>query len=138
VVANVGIVAQDPFIFEGSIAENLLYACEALAGERSGGGSLPTLDDIIAVLHQTGLFVDVLRFGLNTLLTLEQHPELVKSIIRVRRKFQEKYGAKLSDYVEFFDENAYLSYSSVAENLTFGAANQPEFATRDYPETIIS
>jgi ABC-type polar amino acid transport system ATPase subunit len=122
-------VAQSPFIFEGSIAENLLYAREALAGEEAGGGSgSPTLDDIIAVLHQTGLFADVLRFGLNTLLTAEQHPELVKSIIRVRRKFQEKYGAKLSDYVEFFDENAYLFYSSVAENLTFGAANRPDFA----------
>jgi ABC-type multidrug transport system fused ATPase/permease subunit len=129
VVANVGIVAQNPFIFEGSIAENLRYACEALAGEKgSGGSSPPTLDDIIAVLHQTGLFADVLRFGLNTLLAPEQHPELVKSIIRVRRKFQEKYGAKLSDYVEFFDDNAYLSYSSVVENLTFGAANRPEFA----------
>ncbi len=128
-VANVGIVAQNPFIFEGSIAENLLYACEALAGEKGRGTSgPPTLDDIIAVLHQTGLFADVLRFGLNTLLTPEQHAELVKSIIRVRRKFQEKFGAKLSDYVEFFDENAYLSYSSVAENLTFGAANRPEFA----------
>jgi ABC-type multidrug transport system fused ATPase/permease subunit len=130
VAANIGIVAQSPFIFEGSIAENLLYGCEALAGDKDGNRSdLPSLDDIIAVLHQTGLFADVLRFGLNTLLTPAQHPELVKSIIRVRRKFQEKHGARLSDYVEFFDGNAYLSYSSIAENLTFGAANRPEFAS---------
>ncbi|MGE5256151.1 MAG: ABC transporter ATP-binding protein/permease [Hyphomicrobiales bacterium] len=128
-VVNVGMVAQSPFIFEGSIAENLLYACEAVAGEgsRSGNG-LPTLDDIIAVLHQSGLFADVLRFGLNTLLTPDRHQELVKAIVRVRRKFQEKYGEKLSDYVEFFDENAYLSYSNIAENLTFGTANQAEFS----------
>jgi ABC-type multidrug transport system fused ATPase/permease subunit len=132
VVANVGMVAQSPFIFEGSIAENLLYACEAVADEnRPGGNGLPSLDDIIAVLHHTGIFADVLRFGLNTLLTPDRHQELVKAIIRVRRKFQEKYGERLSDYVEFFDENAYLSYSSVAENLTFGAANRPEFANRN-------
>ncbi len=122
--ANVGIVAQSPFIFEGSIAENLLYACDAVAGE---DGRRPSLDDVIAVLHQTGLFVDVLRFGLNTMLTAEMHADLVKDIIRIRRKFQEKHGEKLADYVEFFDENAYLSHSSIAENLTFGAANRDDF-----------
>jgi ABC-type multidrug transport system fused ATPase/permease subunit len=124
--ANVGIVAQSPFIFEGSIAENLLYASEAIAGD--DGHPRPTLDDIIAVLHQTGLFVDVLRFGLNTLLRPESHADLVKDVIRIRRKFQEKHGEQLSDYVEFFDENAYLFHSSIADNLTFGAANRPEFA----------
>ncbi|MCU0591575.1 MAG: ABC transporter ATP-binding protein/permease [Desulfobacterales bacterium] len=123
--ANVGIVAQSPFIFEGSIAENLLYACDAVAGD---DGRRPSLDDIIAVLHQTGLFVDVLRFGLNTLLTAEMHADLVKDIIRIRRKFQEKHGEKLADYVEFFDENLYLFHSSIAENLTFGAANRTDFA----------
>jgi ABC-type multidrug transport system fused ATPase/permease subunit len=66
VVTNVGIVAQNPFIFEGSMAENLLYACEAAAqGDGAPEDGRPTLDDIIAVLHQTGLFTDVLRFGLN-------------------------------------------------------------------------
>jgi ABC-type multidrug transport system fused ATPase/permease subunit len=129
VVTNVGIVAQNPFIFEGSMAENLLYACEAAApSDGVLGAGRPTLDDIIAVLHQTGLFTDVLRFGLNAFLSPEKHREVIKTIIRVRRKFQEKFGERLADYVEFFNENQYLSYSSVAENLTFGAANRQEFA----------
>jgi hypothetical protein len=39
VVTNVGIVAQNPFIFEGSMAENLLYSCEAAApGDRADPG----------------------------------------------------------------------------------------------------
>jgi ABC-type multidrug transport system fused ATPase/permease subunit len=128
VVANVGIVAQNPFIFEGSIAENLLYACESDA-ESDGAPQhgLPSLDDIIAVLHQTGLFTDVLRFGLNAFLSPEKHRSVVKTIIRVRRKFQEKFGGRLIDYVEFFNENQYLSYSSIAENLTFGTADREEF-----------
>jgi ABC-type methionine transport system ATPase subunit len=130
VVANVGMVAQNPFIFEGSIAENLLYACDALRDENpSGDPQRPSLDDIIAVLHQTGLFQDVLRFGLNTLLSPNRHQDLIKAIIRVRRKFQEKFGQRLSDYVEFFDEKAHLSFSTIAENITFGTANRPEFAS---------
>ena len=33
--------------------------------------------------------------------------------------------------MEFFDENRYLYYSSVAENLIFGAPNKPEFAAEN-------
>jgi ABC-type multidrug transport system fused ATPase/permease subunit len=135
---NMGIVAQNPFIFEGTIEENLLYACEAVAGgdaAAQGGNSPPSLDDVIAVLHQTGLFADVLRFGLNALLQPDKHRDLVKAIIRVRRKFQEKHGARLADYVEFFNEDKYLAYSSVAENLTFGTADQEEFLPANLPRS---
>ncbi len=127
IVANVGIVFQSPFIFEGSIAENLLYACDALM-ESGAETARPSLDDIIAVLHQTGLFADVLRFGLNTVFGKEFHPELARAIIRVRHKFQDRYGEKFRDAVEFFDDSQYLAYSSVADNLIFGAANREEFA----------
>ena len=131
IAANVGMVFQSPFIFEGSIAENLLYACDALAESRAPT-TRPSLDDIIAVLHQTGLFADVLRFGLNTVLRAGTHPELARAIIRVRHKFQDRYGEKFRDAVEFFDESGYLAYSSIADNLIFGAANREEFA----PERI--
>jgi ABC-type multidrug transport system fused ATPase/permease subunit len=127
-VNNMGFVAQSPFIFDGTIEENLLYACKAkVNGNGRSDQGLPTLDDIIAVLHQTGIFVDVLRFGLNTILTHDQNKELVDVIIRIRENFQRDFGEDLSDYVEFFDENQYLFHSSVAENLIFGAPNKDEF-----------
>ncbi len=129
-VNNMGFVAQSPFIFDGTIEENILYSSMA---KIDGNGQpeeeqRPTLDDIIAVLHQTGIFVDVLRFGLNAILTHDKNEELVNTIVRVRKNFQQDYGEDLADYVEFFDENQYLYYSSVAENLTFGAPNINEFA----------
>jgi ABC-type multidrug transport system fused ATPase/permease subunit len=128
-IHNMGFVAQNPFIFEGSIEDNLLYACRARAdGNGQDGDGMPSLDDIIAVLHQTGIFVDVLRFGLNTILTHDQNQELVNTIIRVRENFQRDFGEDLSDYVEFFDENQYLFHSSVTENLIFGTPNKTSFA----------
>jgi ABC-type multidrug transport system fused ATPase/permease subunit len=127
-VNNMGFVAQSPSIFEGTIEDNLLYACRARAdGNGQSGDGMPSLDDIIAVLHQTGIFVDVLRFGLNTILIHDQNEKLVGVIIRVRENFQRVFGEELSDYVEFFDENQYLFYSSVAENLIFGTPNKNEF-----------
>ncbi|MGD9238283.1 MAG: ATP-binding cassette domain-containing protein, partial [Desulfobacterales bacterium] len=128
IVNNMGFVAQSPFIFEGTIQENLLYSCRAKAnGDGQNEADLPTLDDIIAVLQQTGIFVDVLRFGMNTILAHDQNQQLVDVIIRVRENFQRDYGEELADYVEFFDENQYLYYSSVAENLIFGTPNKTEF-----------
>ena len=67
-INNIGFVAQNPFIFDGTIEENILYSCQAKIGDNGQAESnpkMPTLDDTIAVLHQTGIFVDVLRFGLN-------------------------------------------------------------------------
>jgi ABC-type multidrug transport system fused ATPase/permease subunit len=130
IVNNVGLVAQSPFIFDGTIEENILYSCEARLGKsgKDAGDSLPTLDDIIAILHQTGLFVDVLRFGLNTVLVHDYDKDLVDTLIRVRTDFQQTFGEELADYVEFFDQERYLHYSSIAENLTFGTPNQASFS----------
>ena len=129
-VNNIGFVAQSPFIFDGTIEENILYSSLAkLDGNGRGGEEQrPSLDDVIAVLHQTGIFVDVLRFGLNAILTHEKNEALVNTIVKVRKNFQRDYGEDLADYVEFFNENKYLYYSSVAENLTFGAPNKSDFS----------
>ena len=50
------------------------------------------------------------------------------TLIRVRKNFQQTFGEELADYVEFFDQERYLNYSSVAENLTFGTPNQASFS----------
>ena len=128
-VNNLGFVAQNPFIFDGTIEDNILYSCRAkVDGNGQDLKSLPNLDDIIAVLHQTGIFVDVLRFGLNTILAHDQQKELVEVIIRIRENFQRDFGEELADYVEFFDEDQYLFYSSVAGNLIFGTPNKDTFS----------
>jgi ABC-type multidrug transport system fused ATPase/permease subunit len=69
---NMGIVAQSPYIFDGTIKENLRYSCEALLEDEDARkqDKLPTLDEMIEVVQQVGLFVDVLRFGLNTILAV--------------------------------------------------------------------
>ncbi len=125
---NVGIVSQSPYIFDGTIKENLVYSCQALleSTQSSTRISLPTLDEMIEATQQVGLFVDVLRFGLNALLPAQQE-ELISKLIRIRQGFQEEYGEELADYVEFFDERRYLYYSTVAVNLTFGQPNRDEF-----------
>ena len=125
ILANVGFVAQSPFIFSGTIEENLLYATAAQK-EADLRPDMPTLDDIIAVLHHTGLFTDVLKFGLNTVLSRDRHADLMERIVTVRGNFQALFGKSLARHVEFYNENDYLFHSSVADNICFGALNEKE------------
>ncbi len=103
IAKNMGIVSQKPFIFDGTIKENLLYSCEALIDEDKPEEreKLPDLDETIRVLQQVGIFVDVLRFGLNTVLELDRDEELTQKLIRVRESFQKEFGRELADYFEF-------------------------------------
>ena len=127
---NTGFVSQTPFIFDGTIAENLLYGCIA---QIEGTGEdpsrkLPGLDEMIAIIQQTGIFPDVLRFSLNAVLDRSKYSNLVPPLIRIRKKLKRRLNAVLADYVEFFDKQKYLYYSSLAKNLTFGSANQESFS----------
>ncbi len=135
IVNNVGFVAQSPFIFTGTIEENLLYSSAARIDGRGeiDPSLLPDRDDRIEVLQQTGIFVDVLRFGLNTILARDENPELVEQIIRVRHNLQADYGDELSEYVEFYHSDKYLYYSSIADNLLFGTPNREDLQEDNLP-----
>ncbi len=125
---NIGLVSQSPFIFDGTIKENLMYSYTALHGELcvQEGDCKPELDDLVHVLQQSGLFVDVLRFGLTTIVD-KNAEELIPVIVRMRENFQNEFGDSLGDRVEFFDEGQFLSYASIADNIIFGAPVAEEF-----------
>ncbi len=129
IVANIGFVSQDPFIFDGTIEDNLLYAWKAMPSNADSESQSegPTLDQRIQVLQQSGIFVDVLRFGLNTKLHGSAHQALISQIIRLRQKFLDEFAAELREYIEYYDETKFLLYSSIAENLVFGVPQQEAF-----------
>ena len=129
IAQNIGLVSQTPFIFDGTIEENLLYSCLA---QKEGNGSLPTqalpdLDEMIETVQQTGIFPDVLRFGLNAVLDSSKYVNLVPNLIRIRRKLARRLSAPLAEHVEFFDKEKFLYYSTAAKNITFGSANQDSY-----------
>ena len=133
IACNTGFVSQTPFIFDGTIAENLLYGCVAQmegTGEGPSRQQLPELDEMIEVIQQTGIFPDVLRFSLNAVLDRSKYSDLVPPLIRIRKKLKRRLNSVLADYVEFFEKQQYLYYSSLAKNLTFGSSNQESFSEK--------
>ncbi len=132
ITKNIGLVSQAPFIFDGTIRENLMYSYTALHGETCvlDGECEPELDDLVHVLQQSGLFVDVLRFGLNAMVESSSE-EFVPVIIKMRETFQKEYGDTVEDWVEFFDENKFLNYATIADNIIFGAPVADEFRNQN-------
>ena len=132
-INNIGFVSQTPFTFEGTIKDNIIYSCAAKLDSDEIGDSdaMPSLDDMIEALQQTGIFVDVLRFGLNTILVYDEHQDLASKLVRVRDHFKREFGEELADYVEFFAEDNYLYHSNIAANLIFGSANVESFTLQN-------
>ncbi|MGI9571349.1 MAG: ATP-binding cassette domain-containing protein, partial [Desulfobulbia bacterium] len=123
VIRSIGFISQEPIIFSGTIEDNLMYACKAIDvyPKRDNSSTSISLDDKIAVLQQAGVFVDTLRFGLNTNLDHERHPELEERFLKVRQNFQENFGDELAEHVEFYNQEDYLYHSTIIENLVFGS-----------------
>jgi len=129
-VYNLGFVSQEPFVFSGSLEDNLMYAC--LASNRSAG-----LNDRIEALQQAGLFVDVLNFGHQATLDADDAENLRDSILRVRKNFRETFGDELSEDIESFQPDRYLQHATVAENLLFGMPRSQRFQPESLPHNLI-
>ena len=97
----------------------------------------PGLDDRILVLQQTGLFTDVPRFGLNAVLDKNDHKDIIRQILNVRKIFRQDFGEDLSQFIEFYNSNNYLHHSSVAENIIFGDPQDNTFNPQNLPQNDI-
>jgi ABC-type multidrug transport system ATPase subunit len=126
---NIGFVSQSPYIFNGTIEENLIYACQATRIMRHFNASdkLPGLDRKIEALQKTGLFVDVLRFGLNMVIVRNSREDMKGYIINIRNKFIKNFANEIGDIFELYDEKKFLRYSNLAQNIIFGEPLDPEF-----------
>jgi ABC-type multidrug transport system fused ATPase/permease subunit len=121
IVEHVGYISQHPFIFSGTIYENLLYAHRAAHGSNPLGHEEyrePDLDHLILALQQAGFFVDVIRFGLGSILDPDE-TEMMEKVMRMRQQFRKQYGKSLDDSIEFYRKDQYLYHASVSENILF-------------------
>lgn len=117
---NISFVAQHPFIFTGTVRENLLYSCNALhiSGQLD---NIPERDDIIEMINNVGLSEDVIRWGLKTVIPPKHAYPLVDKFLRMREIVLEQLREQFTHVVEFYDSNDFLEHSNLGINLTFSS-----------------
>ncbi|WP_028578710.1 ABC transporter ATP-binding protein/permease [Desulfogranum japonicum] len=127
-IQHVGYISQNPFIFSGTVQDNLIYAQQSTVDEQTikqQSYIAPALDQLILSLQQAGFFVDVIRFGLET--PYEQSvPKVSSKIITMRKKFRDSLMPPLDSFIELYDPAAFLYYSNLLDNITFSRSLHPE------------
>jgi len=128
--ANVTLIGQEPFLFTGTIRENLLYGIRALAGERG----IPDLETQLKAIYDTGLEEDVIRFGFQAVLGPEDCAPIKDKLLSIRTTIIHQLQDQFAEAVEFYDVERFLLYSSIRDNLIFGDCPTGKFDLQRLPD----
>jgi putative ABC transport system ATP-binding protein len=125
---NISMISQRPFIFTGTLRDNLLYSLMA-----DGRAELPNRDTLITVIRDVGLEEDVLRFGFNTTIPISRVHPLRHKLLRMRQILNSDLKEHFARYIESYDVNAFLFHSSLRDNLIFGDSLSGKYALDQLP-----
>lgn len=131
---NITMIAQQPFIFTGTIRENLLYSIQAATIDDA---ELPDRDILLRIIRDVGLEEDILRFGLNMIISKERVMPLKTKFLHMRRIIQGELREQFSKIIEFYDPHNFLNYCSIRDNLIFGDSLTGDYDTENLPENTI-
>ena len=125
---NVTMIAQHPFIFSGTIRDNLLYGVRATDRETE-----VHRDRLFQVVRDVGLEDDILRFGFNSVIPRQRVLPLKKTFLRMRQIISGELNREFSRVIEVYDANRFLTYSSLRDNLVFGDSLSGRFEIDNLP-----
>ncbi len=127
---SVAMIAQQPFIFSGTISDNLLYGIQSISGD----GFLPERDKILSVIRDVGLQDDIIRFGLQAVLTPDECRPFRDKFLRMRQIVHTNLRGDFEPAIEFYDASKYLYHSNIRDNIIFGDSLSGEFSVERLPE----
>lgn len=126
---NVTMISQAPFIFSGTIRDNLLYSVQASGTDPE---DIPR-EKLFEVIRDVGLEDNILTFGFNSVLPSCRVAHLREKILRMRRIIHEELAEEFDELAEFYDGNSFLTFSSLRDNLIFGETQAREYGIDALP-----
>lgn len=129
---NVAMIAQQPFIFSGTILDNLLYGILAMSDDKK----IPDRSAILSVIQKVGLQEDIIRFGLQAVLSPEECRPFRDKFLRMREIVQTTLRDEFESAIEFYDASKYLYYSNIRDNIIFGDSLSGEFTVERLPRHL--
>ncbi|GAB4337021.1 MAG: ABC transporter ATP-binding protein [Desulfobulbaceae bacterium] len=129
--ANVTLVSQNPFIFSGTVRDNLLYGLGSEKGERQ---HLPDRRELQEMCRNVALEADILWLGATSVLPEEKVPRYREQILQMRRMIRNELKDDFSRVVEFYDINKFLRFASLRDNIIFGECASGRYSIDNLPE----
>ena len=120
VACNIGSVAQNPFIFTGTVRDNLLYSCSTLY-LNGLVDKLPERQEIIEIVKEVGLAEDVIRWGLRSIIQPQRAAPMISSFMHMRKIIQKKLMDEFPGAIEFYNADLFQHYLPIAKNIIFGS-----------------
>lgn len=129
---NISTVSQHPFIFTGTVRDNLLYSCEALRlADRLD--TMPNRTELITMIGGVGLEADVIRWGFRSIIPQQKAAPLVEKILLMRNIVHGTLREDFIDTVEFYNADTFLEHLTIGNNIIFG-----EYADNNSADYLIT
>jgi len=135
---SIGFVAQHPFIFTGTIRENLQYSCKSdFLNKDRKESMLPCETTMLEMVDNVGFSEDVIRFGLNFVIPPERFKPLVSVFLKMRQAIGPEKADELANVIESYDINRFLRHTTICNNIIFGEFNSDAFRMQNLPTNKI-
>ncbi len=128
----IAMVPQRPFIFSGTLRENLLYGVLNAEGEAAMTG-----EELRSRLHRLlpaiGLEKDVTWLGMSSIPPRDTAKLLREYVLRMRLLVHDQLREHFEKVVEFYDRDRFLHYATLCDNLIFGESPSGEYLPDSLP-----
>ncbi len=129
--SQIAMVPQRPFIFSGTIAENIMYGLRD--SPTSDGSQLEIRARIRRIIQSIGLEKDVIWLGMSSIPPIEEARKIQKHVLKMRQIVHHELRSQFEEVVEFYDRDAFLHYATLRDNLIFGECKSGKLAIEKLP-----
>lgn len=129
--SQIAMVPQHPFIFSGTIGENILYGLHDSAAD--AGSSTEVRNRMRRIIHNIGLEKDVVWLGMSSTPPLDKAHKLKEHILKMRQIVHQDLKSKFEEVVEFYNRDTFLYYATLRDNLIFGESLSNKYQTEKLP-----
>ena len=133
IALNISSVAQHPFIFTGTVRDNLLYSCNTLY-LNDLKDELPTREQIRTIIERVGLVSDIIRWGLMSIIPAKRVRPLINSFLQMRTIFRQELEDSYDNAIEFYHAEKFMQHCTMFVNIIFGSygrSSSPESMVND-------
>jgi putative ABC transport system ATP-binding protein len=128
--SKIAMIPQHPFIFSGTISENIMYG---LSDSTISASSDKIKARLRLIIHNIGLEKDLVWMGMSSTPPIDKAQKLKTHILKMRQIVHEELKHQFEEVVEFYDRDKFLYYATIRDNLIFGECLNSQYQIEKLP-----